>query len=140
MSKNDDRWIENEAVHRAASDGDIKELEQLIRSGYSIHQFDDLGQTPLHYAVQNQHYKVAQFLLEHGADVNARHLETNSNTPIALAVEGDYPEMVTLLLSFGADPTMTGWMGLNACDRAEKNKTDSGEEIRKILRAVKLSN
>lgn len=140
MKKSLDVWYEHEAMHRAAMTGDLNEIAQLIRSGYSIKTFDDMGRTPLHYAVINEHYKIVKFLLDHGADVNAHHEETASNTVITMAAEGCYPEMIELLLSFGADPNIRGWMGLNAFDRAQKNKTEEGEAIRRILAMSKFAN
>ncbi|MGQ5525510.1 ankyrin repeat domain-containing protein [Chitinimonas sp. PSY-7] len=134
-----ENWFEEEVMHRAAIDGDLKEIKRLISSGYPVNIFDDIGCTPLHYAVQYKHYKIAKFLLESNANVNARHEETNSNTPIAMAAEGDYPELVSLLLSFGADPYIEGWMGLNACHRAEMNKSEAGSEIRSILSKIPKS-
>jgi len=43
----DDSWFENERLHRAAADGNLKEIRSLLATGYRLDVFDDLGRTPL---------------------------------------------------------------------------------------------
>ncbi len=50
MNPTDDDWFERERLHRAAADGDLPEVERLVRSGAEIDVFDDSRQTPLHHA------------------------------------------------------------------------------------------
>jgi len=57
--------------------------------------------TPLHFAVNEKHLDVANFLLEKGANVNA---ETNAlRTPLHIACENGHVEMIELLIESGAD-------------------------------------
>jgi len=70
----DDNWFEAERLHRAARDGDIEEMARLVASGVDMNLFDDISWTPLHYAVDCQHYKAAQWLLDNGSAVNAHEL------------------------------------------------------------------
>ena len=49
--------------------------------------FDDLGRTPLHYAVEGEHYRAAEWLLQQGANVNANDEASIGETPLALAVQ-----------------------------------------------------
>lgn len=58
--------------------------------------------TPLHIAVANQNLELAKFLLDHGADVNARDAE--SHTPLHFAVNRRDLDMIRLLLDAKADP------------------------------------
>ena len=61
--------------------------------------------TPLHYASQHGHLKVAQLLLEHGADVNSK--DDRSVTPLhALSWGSGNLEVAQLLLERGADPNV----------------------------------
>jgi hypothetical protein len=66
--------FEAERLHRAARDGDIEEMARLVASGVDMNLFDDISWTPLHYAVDCQHYKAAQWLLDNGSAVNAHEL------------------------------------------------------------------
>lgn len=63
-----------------------------------IHKRDRLQQTPLHVAAYHGHRDVAEWLLRHGADVNAT--AYNDFTPLHLART---PEMVRLLLRCKAE-------------------------------------
>lgn len=64
--------------------------------------------TPLHAAVKEGHYKICRRLLVAGADPNAK--LKSGRTALHLASEG-YPEIVDLLLSHGAHPSVAGWDG-----------------------------
>jgi ankyrin repeat protein len=72
-------------------------------NSYSYSRGDRTG-TPLYNAVSNKQPKMVRFLLDKGADVNARC--SSSYTPTALAVGVGWNhniEIVTLLLEHGAD-------------------------------------
>jgi ankyrin repeat protein len=133
----DNDWFERERLHRAAADGDMPEVARLIANGFAINSFDDLSMTPLHYAVKGEHYKVALWLLEHGALVNANDEERIGETPLCVAAQGDYPEMVQLLLRHGADPDINGWMALTARLRAQRRKDEEGREISAIIESLR---
>ena len=61
-----------------------------------------MGATPLHDAAWSGNREIALYLLEHGANVKARHAEAGSQ-PLAYAcIKNDIP-MVELLLAHGAD-------------------------------------
>lgn len=133
----DDRWFERERLHRAAAEGNQDEMCRLLLlaagSQALVNTFDDLGRTPLHYAVEGEHYRVAQWLIQQGATVNAHDEPTIGETPLALAVRRDYPEMVELLLAHGADPDITGWMGNTARMRAQRRQDEEGKAIAALL-------
>ena len=120
-------------LHRAAQDGDLARVNQLIDRGYPLNRFDEIGKTPLHYAAGKGHRAVVERLIEAGADVNAHDERTMSNTPLS-EVAGDCKyEMVKLLLDAGADPTIRGWMQLNAIDRARQRKDADARKIVRLL-------
>ena len=62
--------------------------------------FDD-KETPLHVASHRGHADIAQLLLEHGADGNAR--DYNTRTALFLSSDFGYVEVVRILLEQGAD-------------------------------------
>ena len=93
---------------------------------------DNAGYTPLHVACAEGHLLVAKTLLQHGADESCsakggvRCLFSFNNSqfliltffftygctrPLLEAVDNDHLEVVRLLLSFGADPTLATYGG-----------------------------
>lgn len=133
----DENWFENERLHRAAAEGDLQEMRRLFDVGYQLDRFDDLGRAPLHYAVECEHYKAAKWLIDQGADVNANDEVTIGETPLGLAVQRDYPELVELLLANGADPDITGWMANTARMRASRRKDEDGKKIALLIQKLR---
>ena len=61
----------------------------------------------LHLMAKRDHAAAAKWLLDHGADPNARWAHWDSDvTALHLAVLGNHPEIVRLLLNGGADPSI----------------------------------
>lgn len=133
MKPTDDDWYERERLHFAAAEGDLMEVQQLVGSGAPVGAFDDMRQTPLHYAAEREQYQVAAWLLEHGADVNAYDEKMIGETPLCLAVQTDYPELVELLLKHGANPDIRGWVGLTARVRAQRRADEKGRKIAALI-------
>jgi ankyrin repeat protein len=125
----DENWFENERMHRAAAEGDVREMSRLYADGHQLDRFDDLGRAPLHYAVEGEHYKAAEWLIQQGALVNNHDEATIGETPLGLAAQRDYPEMAELLLKSGADPDIGGWMANTARTRAARRKDEDGKKI-----------
>ena len=61
---------------------------------------DAAGYTCLMMAARNASQDLVEYLVEKGADVNARAVD--GNTPLSLATRKDDQEMVTLLKKLGA--------------------------------------
>ncbi len=120
-------WIEQERLHRAAEAGDPALVRELLDRGYPVNAFDELGKTPLHYAVLGEHFAVVDLLLRRGADINAHDERVIGNTPLAEAVDTCSLPMARLLVETGADPMIRGWMQLNALNRAERRSAKSGQ-------------
>ncbi len=91
-------------IHYAAENGHAAIVDYLASQlGYNVCQktvfslFTEVPEekTALHFAVENNHLKVVQVLLKHGADV----LESDQNqkTPIEIAKEKGYLELLKLL-------------------------------------------
>jgi ankyrin repeat protein len=129
----DDDWYEREQLHFAAMDGDLAKVQTLLQSKPNLHYFDTIGCTPLHYAVEKEHYAVARVLLAAGADINAHDAEHIGETPLGRVVRDCTPEMARFLIDNGADPTIPGWMALTALFRAARRQDDDGPEVLNIL-------
>ncbi|KAK9861467.1 hypothetical protein WJX84_003285 [Apatococcus fuscideae] len=86
-----------------ASVGDLRRCERLVKlwglkvSDPNCCDYD--RRTPLHLAASEGSYRVAEWLLEQGANVNA--MDRFKRTPTEEAVTGDFGELVRLLLDHG---------------------------------------
>lgn len=77
--------------------------------------------------------EVARRLIEAGANVNAHDERVIGNTPLSdCAGECNY-EMAKVLVDAGADPTIRGWMQMNAIDRARERKDANARKILRLL-------
>jgi ankyrin repeat protein len=90
-----------EALHAAVRAGDLAEVKRLVTGGAPVNARDTLGSTPLLDAAWGGNTDIASFLIQHGADVNARHLEADS-TALQYAVLTGRANMVQLLIQTGA--------------------------------------
>ena len=109
-------------------------MDDLLRRKYPVNRFDDLGKTPLHYAVQSGHLDVVDRLIEAGANVNAHDERVIGNTPLADNARECSYEMAKRLIDAGADPTIRGWMQLNAIDRAADRKDADARKVQRLLK------
>ena len=134
MRNNPKARFESEQLHEAAQDGDIQRVISLLGNNYPVNKFDSLGKTPLHYAVAAGRLDVVDALLCAGANVNARDERVNGNTPLADSSDSCSFEMAERLVGAGADPTIRGWMSLNAIDRARRCQKD--ERVVRLLEAA----
>ena len=123
-------------LNQAASDNDLAAVKQYIAAGDAVDQVsrDGNNATPLVYAAFNgrdRAYELIAFLLDQGADVNARH--ANGYTALMLAVRHRSPKTVELLLKRGADVTITSNIGENALDWAQQ---ENDPNILALIRAA----
>lgn len=75
------------------------------------------GWTPLHLASFFGHKEIAEMLLAHGADANARSSNNMRNTPLHAAAANRQLEVATVLLAHGAEVNASqsgGWTPLHA--------------------------
>lgn len=89
-------------LHQAALDGNVQELEALLRRGVGTEAREDMTRrTPLHIAVDAGHREVVQILLVERADKEAT--TTTGHTPLHLAVYKQRTGIVKLLIDEGAN-------------------------------------
>jgi len=132
----DDDWYELEQLHFAAADGDIEKARGLIAGGANLTHFNVIGCTPLHYAVENEHYAMARLLLSAGADINAHDEERIGETPLGRVADKCTSEMAEFLVTNGADPGIRGWMQVSALDSAARRRDEEGPAVHAILAAA----
>jgi ankyrin repeat protein len=76
-------------------------IEYLLQHGASVNIKNNLGYTPLIYAVRKQHLHIVQYLIDLGADVN--HINLHDMCPLSIACTGDMYDIAELLLHHGAN-------------------------------------
>ncbi|CAL8266440.1 unnamed protein product [Lota lota] len=74
-----------------------------------VNHRDYAGYCALHEACARGWRTIVQHLLEHGADINCS--AQDGTRPIHDAVENDHLDVVRVLLSYGADPTLATYSG-----------------------------
>ena len=77
------------------------------------------GWTALHYAATNGHERIASYLLDKHAYIDA--LSPNGTTPLMMAARGGHIHVVKLLLDRGADLSKRNGLKMTAIEFAEQN-------------------
>lgn len=126
-----------EELHIACENGYFGTVKTLIEQGVPINSPDeDLGYTPLHYAVRSNRLDVAEYLLSKGADVNAHNEKRIVGTPLRESASNCSYEMAKLLIDNGADPSLPGGMNLSALDIAKERKREEGQRVYNLMLTV----
>lgn len=90
------------AIQSAALMGDLTKLKAYLNQDpMVVNQKDNLGLTPLFWAVYGNEIDAAALLISSKADVNARNYE--GKTPLHVAVAEGREQIVALLVNSGAD-------------------------------------
>lgn len=103
------------------------------REKIDINQLDDLGNTPLHLAVQKKQEQTVQILILTGCDMNIQNKD--KDTPLLIAVRNNYTLITNILCNAGAD--------INICDKdghlpiqlavKHLSETDLGETCQPLI-------
>jgi ankyrin repeat protein len=92
------------ALQEAAEKGYTDIVELLIENKANVNESAGDNYTPLHYAIKNDNYEIAEILIENGADVdNQPDGDEDHPTPLYLAVECGWQDFVELLIDNDAD-------------------------------------
>jgi ankyrin repeat protein len=102
-------------------EGDLERVRQAVDTGIELDQrisystknrSESSGWTALMVAVQQGHLEIARWLVEQGADVNAKNQHQYS--ALSMAIEGNHAELIKLLAQHGADLEVGGRSGTTA--------------------------
>jgi ankyrin repeat protein len=104
-------------LFEAAAAGEVERAERLLDADASaIHAYSADGWTPLHLAAFFGHHRLAELLLDRGADPRAVSHNANANTPLHASLAGGHVLTAGLLLGRGADVNAAdgeGWRPLH---------------------------
>ncbi len=83
----------------------MAEIKELVKKGADVNEVDNLGNTPLIYAVKyNSNPEVTKFLIEQGAEDNVVKSKDYGHIPLIYASEHTpKPEIINILVQNGAD-------------------------------------
>ena len=135
------------ALIKAAINADERKVRRLLKAGADINARNEDGMTPLICAaaatIQMDKCKalddfteimheghaegVTKFLVEHGADVNAR--DKFGRTALMYALYNSYPDVAKILVESRADVTARGHDGRTTIMLAKKARSDVVESI-----------
>ncbi len=96
-------------LHRAAGNGDVAAVRQLLEANAHIDARNARGETPLHYAARGGHVEVAQLLLECQCstqdismnDLHNMHVNAIEESPMHVAASHDRLDFVRFLIGQG---------------------------------------
>lgn len=109
--------VGEQALLIAAWRGRLDVVKWLLAHGAQLNR-GPLAWTALHYAVFAGQSEVAQYLIDQGADINAR--STNGSSVLMMAAYEGHEELARKLVSLGADPAAKNERGDGALEWAMK--------------------
>lgn len=110
-------YYNDRLLSHAAARGDIPMMRFLLERGADINGRSKIGNTPLFAAIQSS--SGAEFLLQNGAYCNV--VSRSGRTPLLLAAHFKRFEIMSLLVRYGASPTLGVPRGKNVCSVACDN-------------------
>lgn len=120
-----------DALFKAAKEGDLAQIKNLIENNEQIEARDDAGNTALIIATSADKPEIVSYLLEKGANTEAK--DTDGQTALLIAASHNQSDIVGRLLDAGANVEaksgwLTKWTSLNIA--AEKGYD---EIVQKLL-------
>jgi hypothetical protein len=105
-------------IHTACIDGNLRLVEFLVQTSPEdqVEMQDIVGSRPLHVAALYNYVPIIRYLIQCGADVNAR--DQYQSTPLVVTTNA---EAVELLVAFGADVDAKNVNGVSARSIAATN-------------------
>jgi len=116
------------ALSIAAYTGNLPYVRRLVEAGAEVNFF---GWPPLIYGAFNGHTAIVDYLLKHGAEIDAT--TENGSTALFFGARYQHKEVIELLLKNKADATIANETGETAVDWALKS---GNTDIEALLRAA----
>ncbi len=112
-------------LSRAAVDGNLTIAKERVKAGEKVNEIDRWGWTALGWAAYYGNEEVAVWLLENGADPNAKTTYKYGSypsgvTPLILAAYYGHDGILKQMLEHKGDPTMVDSKGKTALDYAKQ--------------------
>eukprot|EP00743_Colponemidia_sp_Colp-15_P002557 GILK01002772.1.p1 GENE.GILK01002772.1~~GILK01002772.1.p1 ORF type:complete len:302 (+),score=30.02 GILK01002772.1:31-936(+) len=116
--------IEEEPIVRETKRNDVKMVQQLIDEDPDcVTKSSAAGMTALHWAAKRGFYRIAEILVQAGANVNCRDMA--HRTPLHLATKGGHLDVITMLVAEGAHPYIRTRADKTAIDFASSAQVKS---------------
>ncbi len=120
---------------KAAKDGDLNRVKELVKQGVDISFKDIFGYTPLLVAAIWGHKEIVELLIANGANINLYSKE-GSRTALHLAAEGDSKDLVKLLIDKGAYIEAKSFFGETPLHTAARSHfKENGEIVETLISA-----
>ena len=121
----ENKWNDQQKIFHAVTEGNLDELEVLLKENVDVNSKDQEGMTPLHYAIDRSLLDMVNLLIKYNADLDAQ--DQQGETPLMLAVMCEHIDMVSLLTGRGARKDIQNNEGMTALDLCET------DELRSLL-------
>jgi len=119
-------------LHRAAEEGNMDKLKELIDGGAQVSVKDVEGMTPFFFAIRGGHCDVAQFLLEANSDVDAQRNDGRSALHMAVEQAEDI-SVVSKVLSMGSAVSPKDARGITPLHLAVAKGNPVGDAVTRVL-------
>lgn len=136
--------LSNTPLTTAARNGDVAEVERLIKEGADLNAVDGTFDfTPLMHAAQHNRADIAKLLINAGAKVNQKN--KNDVSALFVACSSNAPDVAKLLVAAGADMNYVqkgdGYTPLSlacrdVCFETAKVLVDAGADVNKRISSV----
>ena len=101
IKKNDSTSFSLAPILRAALDGDVDMIKELLMDGVNVNTLSMFSMTPLLYALSRGHVNAATTLLAAGADANP--CDSEGTSALMYAIDTVNPVLVKMILDQGVD-------------------------------------
>ena len=129
------KYSEGLYLFKAIKDGDIENIEYLIKKNYKYALFnDEFGQTAFHICAKRNIYQIIQLLISRTGDINSK--DIYGRTPLMCAAENGHLDIICVLLFYYADPNITDNNGKKAIDYIKLGNNINDITEYKIERAL----
>ncbi|KAF4448950.1 putative ankyrin repeat protein [Fusarium austroafricanum] len=110
------KWKDKSALHAAASNGRVENINILLKHGSDVDAINQIMQTPLHIAALEGHAEAVETLLEAGAELNVR--DKYSQSPVYFAAYQGHVDVMIKILKHNPDIKISeeqdGWFPVHA--------------------------